>query len=1187
MPPPLRCLLGLILILSLVLNVHPNPFDSGGSQGAPYALHATEDSESLSLERRVPAADKRQYRYVLLSNQLRALLIHEPDGDEAAAALRVGVGSAGDPRSLQGLAHFTEHMLFQGSRHFPGGHSFLDFIHLNGGRANAFTSKYGTTFSFSLSPRCLREALVRLTDIFSFPEFREENIEKEIHAVHSEYILKATDDSIRFAHFVRQSRLQTPFSNFSVGSLNSLLNEPKAQGIDVALEMRKFHQRWYSSNLMTLSVVGRESLDELQSLVVPLLGQIPNRNAPKPQFTECSIDYQPFAQDELRTFTVAAPQADLRQLRFLFALPPQEYAWDMKPLSYIRHFIDLQGPESLSSKLKKAGLATAVSSGEMGPEYCSLLEVRFTLTEEGLREESVAIIGDLFFAYLRTIRESGLEAWRYEELAEIKSQQFDFAEMPSAYELSQRAAEGLRYFPVREVLAGDIQLYRFDKELLLSLIVHYLNPDNMRVLLLDKALGNNGDRLEPRYKVKHSTRPIDSWLLNRWRDSFAGSARSPAPLLLQHEFALPEPNPFIARSLKLQQTPLLQLSAHPKRLTYGPGHPCYPKETFSGVSAAAATCNVFHKKDDTFRVPKTAVTLDFYFKPKRGDSIRHHVLTALYVRLASFSITEAFNSASVAGVSSFLTHGVHAASAQRPNALALHAAGFSAHLPSLLRTVAACLGQGHSPAVSGGEAGGGRHSALGSTSPACPTARPFLAREFIAASWEWLEVAAKVAATNRSPSLQAADAFGLLVVSPYIDPKQVLAEVAKLKADYLQETPAVEGDTRQWLQRLYEDVVLWGYGLWEEVYVEGLIHGSIEEAEAGELLTSLLSALPVRRLVGEEEAEAFVSVSPLETLGPDARQLQQQPTQVFVRTSSAPLRRLRGAADGQPAAEVTAAEAETETDTEGEMEEETAAAAAAAAQRQRSAALHVSTLNSNPFDEKNHTLLVVQVRRLLAVKALKEKGRHMTLGLDPQLGSIPNATTAAETAMKQQQQQQQQQRILSVCLQAGRAVTVREKAKAFLLHQLMSQRFFNVLRTDEQLGYLTSMGTMRLEASFYFSFMITSLYDPSFVASRIQHFLTMQRRQRVERKQLQELKDGAVSFWSQKPKSLFEEFQRHLNQIKRREYIFDFHQRMVARIQEVEDGELEAYREEKLFQSPSVVVEVYSQLQVPEPGPES
>ena len=56
--------------------------------------------------------DERQYESIVLPNQLKVLLISDPNSDKAAAAMDVYVGSASNPKERQGLAHFLEHMLF-------------------------------------------------------------------------------------------------------------------------------------------------------------------------------------------------------------------------------------------------------------------------------------------------------------------------------------------------------------------------------------------------------------------------------------------------------------------------------------------------------------------------------------------------------------------------------------------------------------------------------------------------------------------------------------------------------------------------------------------------------------------------------------------------------------------------------------------------------------------------------------------------------------------------------------------------------------------------------------------------------------------------------------------------------------------------------------------------------------------
>jgi insulysin len=51
-------------------------------------------------------------------------VLHNKDTKKPAAALAVGVGAAGDPSDLPGLAHFTEHMCFQGSDRYPGDNAY-------------------------------------------------------------------------------------------------------------------------------------------------------------------------------------------------------------------------------------------------------------------------------------------------------------------------------------------------------------------------------------------------------------------------------------------------------------------------------------------------------------------------------------------------------------------------------------------------------------------------------------------------------------------------------------------------------------------------------------------------------------------------------------------------------------------------------------------------------------------------------------------------------------------------------------------------------------------------------------------------------------------------------------------------------------------------------------------------------
>jgi nardilysin len=68
-----------------------------------------------------------------------------PARDHAAAALTVGVGSFNDTDELHGMAHFVEHMVFMGSKKYPGENDFDTFLTKHGGGCNAYTDMECTT----------------------------------------------------------------------------------------------------------------------------------------------------------------------------------------------------------------------------------------------------------------------------------------------------------------------------------------------------------------------------------------------------------------------------------------------------------------------------------------------------------------------------------------------------------------------------------------------------------------------------------------------------------------------------------------------------------------------------------------------------------------------------------------------------------------------------------------------------------------------------------------------------------------------------------------------------------------------------------------------------------------------------------------------------------------------------------
>ncbi|RXF00271.1 insulinase family protein, partial [Pseudoalteromonas phenolica] len=95
--------------------------------------------------------DDRSYSEMRLDNGLRVAVVSDPSVAESALSLSVGVGQFHDPENYQGLAHFLEHMIFQGSRSFPTPYTLKDFIAKHNGHYNAMTEAQLTTYFFTIS----------------------------------------------------------------------------------------------------------------------------------------------------------------------------------------------------------------------------------------------------------------------------------------------------------------------------------------------------------------------------------------------------------------------------------------------------------------------------------------------------------------------------------------------------------------------------------------------------------------------------------------------------------------------------------------------------------------------------------------------------------------------------------------------------------------------------------------------------------------------------------------------------------------------------------------------------------------------------------------------------------------------------------------------------------------------------
>ena len=143
----------------------------------------------------------------------------------------------------------------------------------------------------------------------------------------------------------------------------------------------KFHSKWYSSNIMSLAVLGKENLDELEKMVTDLFNNVENKNVEGPSWLQ-----HPYLPKDNRSLTYIVPVKDIRNLDMLFPIPDiNRDNYKSGPLDYLSHLIGHEGKGSLLSELKARKWCNSLVAGQKsGAKGFAFFEVGVDLTVEGV-----------------------------------------------------------------------------------------------------------------------------------------------------------------------------------------------------------------------------------------------------------------------------------------------------------------------------------------------------------------------------------------------------------------------------------------------------------------------------------------------------------------------------------------------------------------------------------------------------------------------------------------------------------------------------------------------------------------------------------------------------------------------------------------------------------------------------------
>jgi zinc protease len=254
-------------------------------------------------EAQAPGAD--QIQSVTLDNGMQIIIWPDRDIPNVALHNWVRVGSRNEAPGVTGLAHFFEHMMFNGtSTRAPG--EFDRTLEANGARNNAFTSSDVTVYQ-DWFPRSALETVFELeADRLRNLSFDPKIIESERGVVHSERRLRVDD-----SHFGRlQEQMQaTAFLAHPYGI--PTIGWPSDIASWSLEDLKTFYKTYYAPNNCTLVLVGDLEPASVIQLAKKHLEAIPSQPPPKPVTTK-----EPPQQGERRVTVGAEAQTPLIQFAY-------------------------------------------------------------------------------------------------------------------------------------------------------------------------------------------------------------------------------------------------------------------------------------------------------------------------------------------------------------------------------------------------------------------------------------------------------------------------------------------------------------------------------------------------------------------------------------------------------------------------------------------------------------------------------------------------------------------------------------------------------------------------------------------------------------------------------------------------------------------------------------------------------
>lgn len=413
---------------------------------------------------------KENIRHGKLANGLEYFIMknNKPE-DRVSFRMPVKIGSVDENDNQQGMAHFVEHMCFNGTEDFPKS-ELINYLEKNGVKfgadLNAYTSFDETVYMLELpadNDKVLETGIQILENWAHKVTFKDKDIDDERGVIVEEARLRGGVQTRMFDKHKDVTFYGSKYKDrVPIGDTTLLRQSPHE-------EFRNFYKKWYRPDLMSVVIVGDIDVDKMEQYVKKYFNKIPvPQNAPQPDDYSLPVNKSP------KVSIASDKELPFPTITFTYRRPAEKVLGNYR--EYKTNLLDQLAGGALNERLAEKSLsadppyqiAQAGYHSSMGAEDFSMIAVAKG-TE--YKKATDVLLTETMRAVKYGITQSELDRMKENVLSNYKQ---SYAER-NATESSDLANELVRHFLKNESVPGIEFEYAFVNQILPTITLEEVN----------------------------------------------------------------------------------------------------------------------------------------------------------------------------------------------------------------------------------------------------------------------------------------------------------------------------------------------------------------------------------------------------------------------------------------------------------------------------------------------------------------------------------------------------------------------------------------------------------------------------------------------------------------------------------------------------------------------------------------